>query len=142
MDKNQAIGLVLISALMIIYFQFLAPKPVPVVETATEQVEQPINSKEEIQPSEVVIEEQITRNDSLVDALTEQKFGAFSIAAKGEEQEIEVENENIEIIFNTLGANIDDIELKDFKTYSQEPLIVTEGGRSNISLSIRHAGRD
>lgn len=140
MDKNQAIGLVLISALMIIYFQFLAPKSVPVVETATEQVES-VEQKDESQPIKVV-EEQITRNDSLVDVLTEQKFGVFSIAAKGNEQEVEVENENIKVIFNTLGANIDNIQLKDFKTYSQESLIVTEGDRSNISLSIRHAGRD
>ncbi|MDH5475572.1 MAG: membrane protein insertase YidC [Cyclobacteriaceae bacterium] len=143
MDRNQAIGLVLISALMIIYFQFFAPKPIPVEETASEKTEI-INSKEEDKTTQVApleVQQRFT-NDSIVDKLTEQKFGIFSVAAKGDEEEVTIENENIEIVFNTLGANIDNIQLKDFKTYDQNPLIVSEKDRSKISLSIRHAGRD
>ena len=139
MDRNQAIGLVLISALLITYFTFLAPKPEPVQETS--QQEQVV---EQAQASEEISEETVNTvvNDSLVDAIAKEKFGFFAAVASGEEKVIEVENENINISLNSKGGSIDNILLKDFLTYSKEPLVINEKARSKMSIFVRHAGRD
>ena len=142
MDRNQAIGLVLISALMIIYFQFLAPKPIPVEETQSEQHISTTTTAPNDTLALSTTETIAITADSIVDVLAEQKFGMFATAAKGIEEELKIENENIEIIFNTFGASIDHILLKDFKTYDQNPLVINEKSRSKVKLLIRHAGRE
>lgn len=144
MDRNQAIGLVLISVMMIVYFTYLAPKPPEEVITENDNTELTTDAPEtELQKSnEVLTQAVIIQNDSITDVLTQQKFGLFASAATGKDQSTDFENEDVKLSFSNKGAEIDYVELKKFKTYDQNPLLLISDQSSKTSLIVKHAGRE
>lgn len=136
MDKNQVMGLVLISGLLLIYFYFFAPKP---------QEQQPAeNPVEMVQPEQKpVVEQQQPALEPLAQepsAITEsldttenQPTGPLSSILTGEEKEFVVENDVAKFTFSTLGGGISSVELKKFKTADKNPLILLDKKSSSIS---------
>src|SRR5210317_502511 len=109
MDKNQAIGFVLMAALLMVYFYFFAPKQpeqlpgnmTDTVNTITEAPRQeisPINSgTEQIQKEEpsLTIDSADIKNE---------KFGPFTSLLTGEENEVTLENDVINISYSSKGG--------------------------------------
>ncbi|MGJ3236352.1 membrane protein insertase YidC [Marivirga sp.] len=125
MDKNQATGLILISILMIAYFWFFADAPQqPENIEGNQQVEQNDQKQEETSASQkqdaVEYENDSTLNQSLIN-----QFGAFASVAKGESNISTFNTETLAIQFNSKGGRIKSVELKDFKTFDGQPLIIT-----------------
>jgi YidC/Oxa1 family membrane protein insertase len=125
MDKNQATGLILISILMIAYFWFFADAPQqPEDIEGNQQVEQNDQKQEETSASQkqdaVEYENDSTLNQSLIN-----QFGAFANVAKGESNISTFNTETLAIQFNSKGGRIKNVELKDFKTFDGQPLIIT-----------------
>ena len=124
MEKNQATGLILMSVLLIGYFWFFGNSPeVPEVtdpQNTTEQVDSAAVSNEAV---EVAQTEEIA-NDSLISERLKAKYGVFAPAAQGEEKTITITTDLLNIALATKGANLASVELKDFKTFDDQPLIL------------------
>ena len=138
MDKNQATGLILIAVLLIVYLQFFSPQPTKPEDDVPQIVEDPIT--ETTEPQEEVI-----------DSLEIEQLGEYGAAATGKAEDIVLENENIKVALTTHGAVVNRVELKEFKTYLGEPLILidnnnhefdwfTDFGNQRINLSKLYYG--
>ena len=65
-------------------------------------------------------------------AILKTPFGASTI---GDEKLITLENKNIRVQLNTHGGNVASVELKDYKTYNNQPLILFDGANNHFGLS-------
>lgn len=139
MDKNQATGLILIALLVLLYFQFFAPEPPLPEETVT--TEQPINNNSSTKDSPVLSPSTTTLSDSAQAAIANQKYGVFAVGSVGEQKNIRLENEKVIIDFDTKGGQVSQVELKDFKTYLQEPLILFNAESSDVEQVVNSLGR-
>ncbi len=133
MDRNSAIGLTLIAVLLLVYFNFLAPTPTP--ETA--------------QPAQVTspaIEGSSVKIDSLtqfskIDSTVIYQYGTLSSFLSGNEESTTIENNDVRISLSNKGF-IKDVQLKNFKTYSQEPLYLAKDGNNTFSLIANYEGKE
>ncbi|WP_436516704.1 membrane protein insertase YidC [Ekhidna sp. To15] len=140
MDRNQFIGLILMFALLAVYFTWFAPEP-PVPEELTTQEEQPV--------SEIVAEAAPADSttmvpsipDSVKASLNVQQYGAFAFASEGEEALKTIENNELSISFSNKGGRIKDVVLKNHKDYLGNPLVLIDGSKSKTDLIVDHNGR-
>ncbi len=130
MDKNQAIGLLLSGLLLILYFQFFAPK------AEAPQEPQPTESAQEnpARLDSTRLQPQIDPDDSLQTALNQQRYGVFAPAVNGSAQEVSVDNEDLSIVFNTHGGKVEQVELKNYKSYDGQALILVDKKNSALDL--------
>ncbi len=132
MDKNQITGLVLISLLLFIYIYFFAPKTrqtQPVQSnvqdtTLVHHQDTTVKSEEKASPVKAVMK---TEN---VDTA---KTGAYGELLTGESRDIRIENQDAVFTFSSHGGNIKEVQLKKYKTYTQEPLYLLDDKNSKIS---------
>ena len=127
MDKNQATGLLLISLMVMVYFYFfggapqLPEQPVQTTEIVTNQAPSQLNQAPVI-------------SDSVQQVINESQYGELATSAIGTEQLVTVENNDLRVVFSTHGGQIKEVELKKFKTYSKEPLILVDAKNSTQKL--------
>jgi len=132
MDKNQATGLLLFAAVILIYSLFFAtgpetlPEQSPTVETST--VEPAPKSEAVVIPD--------AGTDSVQDARLRQQYGVFAGVAEGTAENVTLENEDIEIVFSTKGGELSSVELKAFKTWEMEPLFLLEEENASIAYNV------
>ena len=138
MDRNQATGLILIALMVITYFTFFAPEPPPPAPEpeVAEQASEPAQEAPVVYDSSFV-----EAKDSLQQAMNSQKYGIFGVGAAGEDQTIVLENEDLEIKLSTLGAKIQEVELKTFKTFDDKPLVLLTPSSNTFSLTLNSPGR-
>lgn len=143
MDRNQAIGLVLIAAILIVYsFVFTPPTPETQVET---------NSPSTPVEAEVVDPESASTNDAARlqasgdQENTDQKndlaerFGAFGIAMQGEAKQFVIDSKLAEYTFDTKGGKITSVRLKEFQTYDDQPLYLFDEQSADLNLFVETA---
>ena len=114
MDRNSAIGLTLIAALLMAYFYWFGTPPTPPAEEQM-AIEQPVQP-EVGQPADSLM---ITVPDSTAATAA---FGSLSAFANGSETPYKVETDDMIVTFSSKGGVIKELELKHFKTYQQGPL--------------------
>ena len=130
MDKNQATGLILFAAVILIYSLFFASGPeLPPVEEAPQQIETPALGTISELPSEIL-------PDSLLDAQRISKYGVLAALTLGEEKDVILENENVKVTFSTKGALIKEVVLKEFNRWDGEPLTLLDEQNSSMSFSL------
>lgn len=125
MDKNQVTGLVLISVILIAYLQFFAPEPVE--EIPNQENTEQVSSSESIPENNTVVSatnDSAVMNDSVVNIEQQVLLGVFASFAGGDEKLIQIENKNSKFIFSSKGGTLQEVELKNYKTYNQEPLVL------------------
>ncbi|MCV9385556.1 membrane protein insertase YidC [Reichenbachiella ulvae] len=132
MDRKQIIGMVVMLVLMTVYFQFFAPDTPPPVEekAATEQAETSPAKTAAVTQDTLEVETQ----DSLVTAMQKERYGLFAGFAQGEEETVTLENEDIVIELSSKGAVVNQVELKGYKTYDKQPLILMDKYSSTTDL--------
>lgn len=133
MDKNQAIGLLLSALLLIIYFQFFAPKPIPPEkDLINENTQAPSGADTDAslrpQPGDSVVD------DSLQRAADQQKYGIFAPAVNGTAENVVLNNDDMVVTFSTRGGKIERVELKNYQSYGGQPLILIDKANSSIDL--------
>jgi len=111
MDRNSLIGFGLIALLLIAYFQFFAPPPAK--DTKAEKA----------MPSKAAESE----------ALQPASAGPFSSVMTGSEEMISAENSDLALQISSRGF-LSSVRLKNFKTYSQQPLLLMGGGNNTFQL--------
>ena len=130
MDKNQAIGLLLSALLLIVYFQYFAPSPVPGVEEGAPEASEAPARQADLTPDPAVTPSQLP--DSAQQALNQQQYGAFGAAMTGEAEEITLENDNVVITLSSRGGNLTRVMLKKYNAYQNGPVVLLNDESSVI----------
>ena len=157
-DKKTIIGLVLIFCVFGVWMYITQPSEEERAKMKQKQdsaiaaqikAEKEAEKAEQMseQANENVSEELIAMakgDDSLALAAQKQlsdQFGIFSEAAMNENKSLRVESDLLEVDFSSLGANIEQVTLKEYKTYHQDSVkFFTKGGNSyglNLSVGAR-----
>ncbi|QDH79599.1 membrane protein insertase YidC [Echinicola soli] len=133
MDRNQATGLILFAAVLLIYsFFFSSPEPVTDEQSTTStEVQEDSASKQTAAPSTPEIP------DSVKNLQNQQQFGEFSTLVDGKEEFLVLENELVKITFSSKGGEIKSAELKNYKTWAKQPLILMDEQSASIDYQIQ-----
>ncbi|MCS6821185.1 MAG: membrane protein insertase YidC [Microscillaceae bacterium] len=127
MDRNQLTGLLLIFIMLLIYFEFLAPKPQPQNPTQNKPTEKQINP-----PQKTFLQEAT----QLPDSIRQQKYGNFASVLTGEKKSAVLENDYVKIRFSSQGATIQQVELKKYKTSDKKPLFLLDEKNHSFELKL------
>jgi YidC/Oxa1 family membrane protein insertase len=135
MDRNSIVGLFLIGIILVVFNMFFLPEPpVKQIPPASAQTEISIDSASLVETVPQV-------NDSLLQASAAANYGVFAPFANGQEEQITLENNLLKLRLNSKGGLVEEVELKEFKNYSKEPLLLFEKGQSRYSYSYSAGGR-
>src|SRR5688572_7732030 len=133
MDRNSAIGLTLIAALLMAYFYWFSPvPPPPKPEIESSSVPSPMGAQDSTRASSPVV------SDSVLAAT----YGNLSAAMKGQENLTVIENEDLKLTFSNKGGTLQEVELKKYKTYLQQPLKLVTPTNNEFNLLGKYQGRD
>ena len=113
MDRNQAVGLFLISALLIVYMFFFSPNKEK-EKTAEPAKTTAITGKDQVVPPANA------PLDSAAQARQAQAMGSFGAAAVGTVQNQVLENNKLKVTFTSKGGAVEEVLLKNFKTFDKE----------------------
>ena len=131
MDRNSAIGLTLIGAMLVVYFFWFAPQP----DKTQQTVSTPSISRDSVgKPAP----EQIVKDDSIASVT----YGGIATAFKGEEKLTGVQTNKLNLTFSNKGGVIQYAELKNFKTYFGKPLVLIDKSSSNFKLTTKYKGEN
>src|SRR5690242_2839056 len=139
MDGNSILGFLLLGLLLVGYLlynqkseqQYLKYKKAKEDSTALVKAQQ---LKTEVATAKLAAPPdslQLHKNDSIQRV---SQLGVFANAGKGEEQATTLENKLIRITFSNKGARPERVQLKKFKTYDKQPLILSSSAYENLSL--------
>lgn len=123
--------MILFAAVLLVYSLYFARTPeLPADETTTTtQTTTPA-------PSADLAELPQIEADSIQDLVALRQFGVFAPMTKGTEEAVILENDNMVVTFSTKGAEITRVELKEYKTWDQRPLLLLDENSSDLSYSI------
>ena len=142
MDRNSIIGIVLIAGILILWTTLNKPSKEQVEEAKRkrdslelvrqqEVAQQKIEEAVKIQETDNNVTEEIESKDSVLQSL----YGSFATAGAGKQEFIMLENDLIELKISNKGGRPYSVELKEFKTYSQKPLILFDGDSTVFGLN-------
>jgi YidC/Oxa1 family membrane protein insertase len=118
MDRNQAIGMILISVMVFVYFFFIASPP-----TENPKKNQQETKKDTLQSK---FFQKTPQNAVVLDS-------AF---LQGKTEKVILENKVLKITFSSQGGKIRQVLLKNFKTYDQKPLYLLDETFSQMSYFV------
>lgn len=151
MDKNSVFGLLIIGGILIGWMYLTKPTQ---QELAKQQMQYDsvakfekliLQENENVSPSALnatnklgVVNAPLLQSDSLIDLANKQNYGDFACASRGENKVITIENEMMKLNLFTKGGRIASVELKKYKTFDGNPLILFDADSSiqNINLQI------
>lgn len=144
MDKNSWLGLVLIVGIMITWGYFTKPSEEELtkqkqvrdsIETVrvNEKIKQ-IQFKEQSKQV-ATIGADVVKSDEKIDSDMQQLYGDFASAALGEREFTTVENNFFKIQFLNQGGRVYSVELKEYKTWTGEPLVLFSGDSTEFGLN-------
>src|SRR5260221_8395369 len=131
MDRNSAIGLTLIALLLLVYFYFFSPAPVP-PESKPVATEATPTQKDSVQKK---------TSGSAIDSTVAKQYGNLSAFLTGKEEFTTSENSDLKLTFSNHGT-LSEVNLKNFKTYSQKPLFLAKDGNNTFSLMATYEGKE
>ncbi|MDR1725816.1 MAG: membrane protein insertase YidC [Bacteroidales bacterium] len=129
MDKKSIIGLVLIFAVMMIFFFINKPS------------KEEIEKQRKIQDSIVAVQqdqEKININEDTISKIQDSDYGIFTSSyGNQEEKMIHLENDVLKVDLSTLGGVIKQVVLKDYLTYSKDSVkfFTPNGNTYGLNLS-------
>ena len=132
MDRNSAIGLTLIAALLMAYFYWFSPVSPPPTQ------QQPASTTPSEMGKQDTTAEATLPNDSTLAAT----FGDLSASMRGEESTILIENEDLKLVFSSKGGILREVELKKYKTYRQQPLKLITPTNNEFGLMANYQGKE
>ncbi len=149
MDRNSLIGLVLIALVVIIWGIVSKPSQEEIEQAKRrrdslrqaqqEQVDTQRVKDTQQKEKQVAADQPETEQESEVQKVEEQnlkgKYGSFATAAEGEDKHITLENNKVKAKIATKGGRLWSIELKDYKTYEQNPLVLFSGDKNAFGFN-------
>ncbi|PLX18829.1 MAG: hypothetical protein C0597_05840, partial [Marinilabiliales bacterium] len=146
MDRNSIIGIVVIAGLLILWTTLNKPS-----KEEIEAAKYKRDSLELVQQQQMIQQEKsqtdVVQKDQDEVAIEETKdlsqyqsqYGGFAEAASGKQEFTTLENEHLRIKISNKGGKIYSVELKDYKTYSQKPLLLFDGDSTVFGLQFNTA---
>lgn len=131
MDRNSAIGLTLIAALLFVYFTWFAQSPEP-----------PAPQKDVPQPSGNTVQEPAAAEDLPPDSTLAAEWGDLAGAMRGQDAVEKIETKDLKITFSSKGGVIRELELANYQTYRQQPLRLITPANNSFSLKGKYGGRE
>ncbi|MEO9022651.1 MAG: membrane protein insertase YidC [Ginsengibacter sp.] len=131
MDRNTIIGFVLLAFLFIGYFYYSKQGQVA-AEKQKQHIQDSINR---LKPKVDTTLKLTAAEDSLY-AKRDSSLSGIIQDTTGKEQLITVQNKVLKITFSSKGGQPKEIEIKDFRTFNGNPLILQDGSFNNISYAI------
>jgi YidC/Oxa1 family membrane protein insertase len=171
MDRNTIIGLVLIAAILIGYQIITAPNKEEVAryqrqldsaaqvelhaeelrvkteaakasgDTVTAEATDPLIARLSADSS-LTDSARTVRIDSARTAVTTGRFGVFSPASTGTDEVVTIENDKLQIGIRTKGARPGMIRLKEYRTYSGQPLLLADPDSGEFEYRFFLGNRD
>jgi YidC/Oxa1 family membrane protein insertase len=130
MDKNSVIGLVLMFALIFVYFQFFAPEPIqPPAKPKTTSVADTSKKGSAANKAAALPDSAIIKQNAA-------KFGSLAAATIGTEKNVVLENDELKITFSTKGAGIKQVALKKHKLWTGETFTLLDTNRSDFQVNV------
>jgi YidC/Oxa1 family membrane protein insertase len=138
MDKNSTIGIVLISAMLLIYLTFFSEGPQnpqqPATTDSTRVTQPATNQPSTLKPGNAAAEAM-----ALPDSVFNQKYGILAPVMKGEAKDVTLENADIKVTFSTHGGRVKEVLLKNYVTYQKTPLVLIDEFSSRTSALVSTA---
>jgi YidC/Oxa1 family membrane protein insertase len=128
MDKNQIIGISLITVLMLGYFGFMSTQT-PETPAAT-----PPAVTQTVIPDSAAASATVT--DTAVKAQNQREYGDFAAAMTGEAKEYKLENKDVVVTLSTKGGTIKSVLLKNYSTWDKKQLFLFNEENNQLSLII------
>ncbi len=129
MDRNQLIGITLITALLITYAQFFAPKtPIP-----------PATQKELQSTATVKIPElpQIQEKETKIHTPAAPAYqGPFAPFMEGTEKEVVLENEAMKVTLTSRGGSIKEVTLKHYQDHKKQTFTLLDSQSSYMGFQL------
>jgi YidC/Oxa1 family membrane protein insertase len=141
MDRNTFTGLFLILIILVGTTFLMQPSEEDIKREKAKQSQDSIARVNKDKNPVIVKDTAKTAVLPLVDS-TLIKSGPFGAAQSGSDEPIVLENESIKVKISPKGGRIASVELKDFKTYTQLPLIMFEGEGNKFGLVFGSAGKN
>ncbi|HPI46045.1 MAG TPA: membrane protein insertase YidC [Tenuifilaceae bacterium] len=135
MDRNTILGLVLIFVIMIGFGIMTQPS-----KEEREAMQRKADSLATVQAetqrqrAEAEQKQQAVMADSVQKKQVVAQMGSFASALEGEKRFVTLENNLMKVKVSTLGGRIYSVELKNYKKYNGEPLILFEGDENSFGL--------
>ncbi len=145
MDRNSAIGLLLIAAILIGYTWLTMPDAeqraeqqrvedsIQVAQNEQKALDAERKLQQERAAQQTVATPIDTANaglvidaDSVRKAQLHQQYGHLAAAAEGEASDVVIENDRIHVAISTKGAQPKVIHLKNYRTYGGDPLLLAD----------------
>ncbi|MFZ5428992.1 MAG: membrane protein insertase YidC [Bacteroidota bacterium] len=150
MDRNSIIGIVLIFLVLVVFSVINQPSKEQIEQTRLRQdslrqveAERARQIQAEQQQETAVVNtvpdsvQEETRRKQL-----ESQLGIFSAAAVGDESHVVLENNLIRLTLSNKGGRISSVELKEFKTHDDQPLILFDGDNSQFGMNFFSQNRN
>lgn len=144
-DLNSLIGFVLLFGIMMWYFYTNQPTPEELEKQKTERIQDSIQKAQESVTPVVTDKNSITTiepTDSIALLNAQQQLGAFAYSAtlpSAKAKETTIENDLLKIKVNNKGGQITEVELKEYKTWDQQPLLLIKDNNSLFNISFTTA---
>ena len=147
MDKNTITGLVIIFVILITFSYLNKPSQLEIdaakrrtdsiAQVETEKARQlDLQTKKigAVSESKTAVSTDTSKVAGQADELKD-LYGIFAESAKGDQKFITLENNLMKLRISTLGGKIYSVELKDYKRYNGEPLVLFEGDKNHFGLN-------
>ncbi|MFB9862641.1 membrane protein insertase YidC [Rufibacter immobilis] len=125
MDRNSAIGMGLIAVIILVYSIFFMKGP--------EQKPAPQTKK----TTTAAASSTPPADDSLATAQRAAQLGEFGALATGQNQTTVLENQVLRVSLGSKGGRVEEVELKNYKTWDQKPLILFDTKSSQQEFSFQ-----
>jgi len=148
MNKNNIFGILIIGAIFIAWSVWLTPSKEDQAKQQRQndsiaqvdyinKLKRDSIAAERIQQTEVQSQSQtvISKTAESSTEIDRDRFGSFSNASIGEDEVINVETDLLRLKFTNKGGRILSAELKDYKTFDDEPLILFNSDTTVFGIS-------
>jgi YidC/Oxa1 family membrane protein insertase len=139
MDRNSIIGLVLIGGILIMFSVWNSPNKKE-MELARRNADSLAMVQERAQQAEKAKAAEIKNDTVKVNNVEKQKnladnYGDFASAVEGQKEIYTIENDLLKLCVSTKGGRPYSVELKDYKTFDQKPLILFDGDSTVFGIN-------
>ena len=134
MDRNQFIGLILMFAVLAVYFTWFAPDPPEPGQELADQTEVVQPTTPSVSTADVAVDTSESLPDSIQDAQKLEQYGPFAFAVS-ETQDLQViENDDLRITFSSQGGVIEEVSFLQHGDYLNKNFKIVQPSKSNIRI--------
>jgi YidC/Oxa1 family membrane protein insertase len=149
MDKNSVTGLVLIALILGFFMWFSQPEEQKKAQEAQKGYQDSLNRVEMAEQKAIEEKAEIEKTnidtigveENILQQQKVDKYGLFAHVVDGKQQFFTLENNLLKVTFSNKGAKVYSVELKEFTTFDNKPLILFDGDENVFGFNFFHNNR-